>query len=128
MSWFTWPVRVLGFLVWYAGQIISSSTAVLRDNLTPGQNSTPGVARVPTRCRSDLEVTLLAALITLTPGTLTLGMHDAPVAAQRRRDAEDLRTLYVHSLHSGDADSVRDEVRELETRLLRAVRRSGGTS
>ena len=30
MSWLTWPVRVVGFLVWYAGQIISSSTAVLR--------------------------------------------------------------------------------------------------
>lgn len=128
MSWLTWPFRALGFLIWYAGQIISSSTAVLRDNLTPGQNSTPGVARVRTRCRSDLEVTLLAALITLTPGALTLGMHDAPVAAQRRRDAEDIRTLYVHSLYSGNADSVRVEVRGLETRLLRAVRRTGGTS
>ena len=91
-------------------------------------NNHVAVGSAAYRVAAIMAATLLAALITLTPGTLTLGMHDAPVAAQRRRDAEDIRTLYVHSLYSGNADSVRVEVRELETRLLRAVRRTGGTS
>lgn len=119
MSWFTWPIRLLGFVAWYAWQVLSSNLAVLRDNLTPGQASTTGIARFPTRCRSDAEITLLGALITLTPGTLTLGT-----------DIEDdgKRVLFVHGLYAADAEALRDELDRMETRLLRALRRRGVSS
>ena len=78
MSWLSWPFRMLFFLLWFAKEIVVSSAAVMRDNLTPGQSSTPGIVRLRTRCRTDVEVTLLAATITLTPGTLTLGIQRDP--------------------------------------------------
>lgn len=119
MTWLTWPFRLLTFAGWYAREIFLANIAVLRDNLTPGQNSTPGIARYATRCRSDAETTLLAALITLTPGTLTLGTETIP---------EGQRVLFVHGMYAADADALRGELDGMETRMLRAVRRKGEPS
>jgi multicomponent Na+:H+ antiporter subunit E len=113
----TWPFRGLAFAGWFAKELVVSNLVVLRDNLTPGQDSTPGIARYVTRCRSDYENTLLASLITLTPGTLTLG-----TAAEG--DGE--RVLYVHAMYHPDADAVRADLRDMESRMLHAVRREGG--
>lgn len=118
MSWATWPFRMMGFLLWFAGQVVVSNVAVIRDNLTPGQNSTPGVTALDTRCRTDLELTWLGTLITLTPGTLTLGT--AP-----QGDATGPRRLYVHGMYHPDNTSLREELRTIESRMLRALRRAG---
>lgn len=114
MSWLTWPGRLGAFGLWYAGEVVRSNLVVLRDNLTPGQGSTPGVVRHPTRCRTDAELTLLGALITLTPGTLTMGT---------RTTADGVRELYVHGMYAPDAEALRAELRDMEERMLRAVRR-----
>lgn len=121
MSWVTWPLRLGWFLLWFAGQVAASNVKVIRDNLTPGQNSTPRVAVLNTRCRTDLELTCLGVLITLTPGTLTLGT--APVATSTAP-----RRLYVHGMYHPDAASLRDELRTIERRMLGALRRQGGAA
>ena len=121
MSWLTWPIRLVGFLLWFMLQVAVSNLQVIRDNLTPGQNSTPGVVALDTRCRTDLELTWLAALITLTPGTLTLGTAQPTTAEAPRR-------LYVHGMYHRDAPPLRVELRTIETRMLRALRRTGETS
>lgn len=118
MSWLTWPLRLLWFALWFVKEIVVSNVTVLRDNLTPGQAGTPGVAVFPTRCRTDTELTLLAALVTLTPGTLTLGT--AP-----HGDTEEPRVLYVHGIYHHDADALRADLASLEARMLHALRREG---
>ncbi|WP_066906739.1 Na+/H+ antiporter subunit E [Millisia brevis] len=115
MTWVTWPMRLAAFGFWYIGAVVVANVAILHDNLTPGQDSIPGIARVPTRCRTDAEVTLLAALITLTPGTLTLGV----------RTVGETRVLYVHGMYSDGPDGLRGEVDDMEGRMLRAIRRTG---
>ena len=120
MSVLTWPFRLLWFVIWFATRVVVSNATVVWDNLTPGQRSTPGVARLATRCRTDAELTVLGALITLTPGTLTLGTA-APVAG------EDSRVLYVHGMYHHDGDSLRSELRSIEDRMLHAMRRQGGS-
>ncbi|RUQ96892.1 Na+/H+ antiporter subunit E [Labedella endophytica] len=135
MSWITWPFRFIGFWAWFALEMVRANVTVLRDNLTPGQDSTPGIIRYSTRCRGDAELTLLASLITLTPGTLTLGTTtQAPGAARvpggRGEDADagapDARYLFVHGMYQADAEELRDLVHDLESRMLAAVRRQGG--
>lgn len=117
MSWLTWPIRLMAFAVWFAKEVIVCNVQVLRDNLTPGQDSTPGIARCETRCRSDFEVTLLAAIITLTPGTLTMG-------TQTMSDST-TRVLYVHSMYSDGPPGLRAEIADMETHMLQAIRREG---
>lgn len=116
-SWLTWPFRLLGFVAWFAKEVIVANFSVLRDNLTPGQDSMPGIARVPTRCATDVEITALAALVTLTPGTLTLG-----TTVESRTHA---RVLFVHGMYSDGPDALRAEVARIEDRLLPALRRKG---
>lgn len=117
MTWLSWPLRLASFTLWYVRALITSNIAVLRDNLTPGQASTTGIARYITACHSDHELTLFAALITLTPGTLTLGTETTD---------EGLRVLFVHGLYAADGDALRIELADMETRMLHAIRRRGG--
>ena len=119
MRWVTWPFRLANFMLWFAVQVAASNVKVIRDNLTPGQNSTPGVAAFDTRCRTDLELTWLGTLITLTPGTLTLGTAQPSTADAPRR-------LYVHGMYHPEAESLRGELRTIENRMLNALRREGG--
>lgn len=121
MSWLTWPVRIVAFLFWFAWLVVRTNAVVLRDAVTPGQSSTPGIARFDSRCHTDTEITLLSACITLTPGTLTVG-HDTPA------DEEIDHTIYVHCMYSPHQEHLRREIRDLETHLLRAMRRKGGPS
>lgn len=119
MTWLTWPLRVIRFAFWFAWQLVLSNVAVVRDNITTGQNSTPGIARYVTACRTDGEITMLAALITLTPGTLTLGTDIHYI------DDEPYRVLFVHGMYAPDADALRAELSVMETNMLKAVRRKG---
>lgn len=114
-NWITWPWRMLAFLAWYAKELFTASLVVLHDNLTPGQQSTPGIARITTRCRTDGELTLLAALITITPGTLTLGTGHTDEAG----------VLYVHGMYAADPDGLRQSIADMEARMLHACRREG---
>lgn len=118
MTWLTWPFRVIYFVLWYTKELVVSSVAVIKDNLTPGQNSTTGLTRMTTRCRNDWELTLLAALITVTPGTLVIG-----------NTTENGRSvLFVHTLYFPDATVSREELASMETQMLAAVRREGAPS
>ncbi len=60
---------------------------------------------------------MLASLITLTPGTLTLGTST---------DAEQgRRVLYVHGMYHPDANALRADLADLEQRMLTAIRARG---
>ncbi|MGC0251480.1 Na+/H+ antiporter subunit E [Pseudactinotalea sp. Z1748] len=116
MSWLTWPVRVVVFLFWFAWAVITANLAVVRDVVTPGQGSTPGVVELRTRCGSNLEVTLLGVIITLTPGTLTMGTHIA---------GDGTRMLYVHGMYNTSAEDLAGDLEHMESWLLWAMRRKG---
>lgn len=100
-------IRFLGiFLV----QLVAANALVTWEVLTPRHYMRPGIIRVPIRSRTDLEVTLLANLISLTPGTISLEV------------AEDRRALFVHGLHVLSPDHFRVRIRTMEDRLLRVLR------
>jgi multicomponent Na+:H+ antiporter subunit E len=73
----------------------------------------PGVVAIPLDARTDAEITLLANLITLTPGSVTLDL------------SEDRSVLYVHAMYidGGDVEAYRRSVKEgLERRVLELLR------
>jgi multicomponent Na+:H+ antiporter subunit E len=59
----------------------------------------PAIVAIPLDLRGDLEITLLANLITLTPGTLSLDV------------SSDKRVLYVHSMYVTDIAAFRSEIK-----------------
>ena len=84
--------------------------------LSPHPKIRPGIIGVPLDAKTDGEITLLACLITLTPGTLSLDVSD------------DRKTLYVHSMYGPSRDETLDGLRDMERRLLRMTRGTGGRS
>ncbi len=104
--------RILGFAVFYLWELILANLRVAYDVVTPSHHMTPGVIAVPLDARTDVEITLLANLITLTPGSLSLDV------------SEDRRFLYVHSMYidGGDMEAARRSIKGLERRVLKVLR------
>ena len=105
--------RLVAFAGYALREMVSATGEVAWDAVTPGSALQPGVVELRLRCRTPVEITTLANLITLTPGTLTLAVHHDPP------------TLYVHGMYAPDADEFRGRLRAMETRVLHALRREG---
>jgi multicomponent Na+:H+ antiporter subunit E len=104
-------LRAVPFGLWFLGRMFAANWQVTRDLMTPGIDTTPGVAAVPVRCRTRAELTLLSNLITLTPGTVTIEVDRHG------------HVLYVLDIYApGRPEGLRTSVHETETRMLRMLR------
>ncbi len=101
--------KALGLLLYFLKEILLSNAAVARSLLSPVSSLSPGIVAVPLDLKSDAGITVLANLITLTPGTLSLDV------------SPDRKTLFVHALHVEDPDAFRREVKEGFERRVKEV-------
>ena len=103
--------KTLGLLAFFLVELIYSNLQVLWEVIPPGQISRPGIVGVPLTARSELEILLVANLISLTPGTLSIDLSD------------DRHTLYVHVMFLDDPDRFRENIKKgLERRVLEVTR------
>lgn len=109
----SWPFRVALFVLWFTKEVIVSTFAVLRDIASPGTGSTPRVVRLELGRTRDPRVLGISTLITLTPGTLTMGTCDSGAGR---------RALLVHSLYHADTDSCLSDLQDMDQRMVGAVR------
>ncbi|MBW2487296.1 MAG: Na+/H+ antiporter subunit E, partial [Deltaproteobacteria bacterium] len=73
----------------------------------PGFQMRAAIVAIPLDAESDLEITVLANLITLTPGTLSLDV------------SPDRKTLYVHAMHVDDVEEFRQDIKQrMERRVM----------
>ena len=101
-------IRLFGTFLWL---LVVSNFRVLWDILTPGDHSRPAVIGVPLDARTDLEILLVANMVSLTPGSLSLDV------------SADRSILYVHLMFLDDVDAARREIKEkIEKRVLEALR------
>jgi multicomponent Na+:H+ antiporter subunit E len=101
-------VRFAGF---YLLEVVLANVRVAVDVVTPGSRAKPGIVAVPLDARTDAEITLLSALITMTPGSLSIDV------------ADDRTTIYVHSMYVEDPEAFRQAIKDdLERRVLELLR------
>ncbi len=92
-------------------ELAMSAIKVAVTILSPDMKLKPGIFAFPLTVDRDFEITLLANLITLTPGTLSVDVSD------------DRKTLYVHALDCADPDGARRDIADgFERRILEAFR------
>ncbi len=91
-----------------ARDLVVSNVVLTREVVTPGSRISTGVVGVPLEACSDELVTLVANLLTLTPGTM-------PIEIER-----DPTVLYVHVLHLDRVDDVRRQIWSLRDLVVRA--------
>ena len=98
--------RLLVILVW---EVIKANLRVAWDVLTPTHHMKPAILAIPLDVRRDESITLLAQLITLTPGTLSLDV------------STDRKVLYIHAMYATDLEGVRREIKEIFEREVKGV-------
>ena len=70
------------------------------DVITPRLFAKPGVIAIPLDCKSNVEITLFANVISLTPGTLSLDI------------SADRKCLYIHAMFIYDVDKLKCELKK----------------
>jgi multicomponent Na+:H+ antiporter subunit E len=98
-------VRFIGTFVW---ELIKSNFRVAYSVFQPA-GIEPGLVAVPLDLKTDLGIMVLANLITLTPGTLSIDVSD------------DNRVLYVHTMYADTPEAVRREIKEVFEARVREV-------
>ena len=127
--------RLPRFALFYLREIILSNLRVARDvaaiaivrldlvNLiqaslgksarrdVPDLGIRPGVIAMPLDVESDFQIFLVANLITMTPGTLSIDV------------SSDRRVLYVHCMYIADVEAMRRELKDgIEAEVIRLFR------
>ena len=62
-------------LIYFHYELMISVFRVAWEVLTPKQRSNPDIVYVPLDAKTDIEITLLANMVSLTPGTLSLDLN-----------------------------------------------------
>lgn len=104
--------RVVSFCLFAIKELVKANIQMARWTVGRLDGLRPAILAVPLEPNmTDTEITILANLITLTPGTLTLDVsHDRSV-------------LFVHFMHVEDPQAEKDAIREgFERRLLEITR------
>lgn len=99
--------RILKLLAAFVREFTLSVLRVTRLVLSPKMSIQPAVFTFPLTLTRDFEITLLANLITLTPGTLTIDVGD------------DRKSLLVHAIDCPDPDAARKDIADGFERLIR---------
>lgn len=103
--------QVIRFVAYFIKELFVANLRMVYHVLTPHDTMSPGVVAVPLEEANDVELTLLANLITLTPGTLSVDI------------SADRRVLYVHAVDCHDPEAVRREIKDgFERRILELMR------
>ncbi len=111
LGYFTRARRVISLAVLFIWELVLSAWRVAVLVVQPRIDLKPGIFAYPLKVDRDFEITLLANLITLTPGTLSVDVSD------------DRKVLYVHALDCSDPDQTRLDIAEgFERKILEAFR------
>lgn len=105
----TW--RAFELLAFFTWELLLANLRVAYDVVTPTHLMRPGVIAVPLDARSDIEILILANMVSLTPGTLSLDV------------SEDRSVLYIHAMYLYDRERITRSIKDgFERRLLEVLR------
>ena len=103
------PLATVRLVLYVARELVVSNALVTREVLTRRSRIRTGVIGHDVADVSDLAVTLIANIIALTPGTMTVDVTRDPP------------TLYVHFLLLSDVEEARRTIRRLERLVVDAI-------
>lgn len=100
-------IRIASLAWLFFVELAKSAWKVAVMVVSPRLDIKPGIFAFPLTVTRDFEITLLANLITLTPGTLSVDVSD------------DKKILYVHAIDCADPDAARRDIAEGFERKIR---------
>lgn len=103
----TFPQAIF-LAIYFTKELVLSCINVARDVISVKPRLNPAIIEMPLSVTSDIEIFLVANLISLTPGTLTLDV------------SEDKSFLLIHSIYAEDPEAL---VAELKSGMEHRVRK-----
>ncbi len=88
-------IKLFKLILLFIKELILSSVSVLKQVLTPKLTITPGIFTYETKLKGDWEITTLALLLTLTPGSVVMEV------------SEEGDLFYIHAM---DMEQTKQEV------------------
>lgn len=92
-------------------ELILANLDVLKLVYKPKLTMQPGIFALPTELRTNAEITLLANLITLTPGTLSVAVSD------------DNTKIYIHTVDVPDVEGSIKAIKDTFEKAIKEVTR-----
>ena len=103
-------LTALAFGVFYLKEIVGSNLRVARDVLSPRPRLAPGVVLIPCTGMTDRQIFAYAALLTMTPGTLSLDV------------SPDKKGIFVHTLYADPSpDALRAQLKQTYEDPIRRI-------
>jgi multicomponent Na+:H+ antiporter subunit E len=102
------PIGLVVFVAHVVWSLVKSNLFLAWEIVTPTNTIATGTVEVPLRSTSPAIAMAVSNVVTLTPGTVTVGV------------ADDSSMLVIAVLHLADPDEVRSEVRRTEQLAIRA--------
>jgi len=104
-------MKWLSLIGLFVRELILSAIKVAWLAVQPKMRLRPAIVAYPLTVTTDAQITLLANLITLTPGTLSVDVSD------------DRRTLYIHAIDVETLEAVIGDIASgFETKVLEVLR------
>jgi multicomponent Na+:H+ antiporter subunit E len=98
-QYFNKGAQAVKFLLFFLWELLIANLRVARDVLRPGPlKMQPRVIAVPLKIKEDVPIVVLANVLSLTPGSLSLDVSD------------DHKTLFIHAMHAPDPEETRREI------------------
>lgn len=105
-------VAIIKLILLFLRELIMSSILVFKQILSPKMDITPGIFTYKTDLKSETEVTALALLLTLTPGSVVMEVSPAG------------NVFYIHATDMGDTRlSILKSMQSFEDAIKEVTRR-----
>ena len=99
------------FVLFVLYEVLRANFKVAYDIVTPKHHMKPGIVAYPLTANTDIEITLLAHIVTLTPGTLAIDI------------SSDRNTMFIHAMYIDDIKEFIAEIKNnFENPLLEILR------
>jgi multicomponent Na+:H+ antiporter subunit E len=111
-SYYFKQVKAIGYLIFlFIKELIMANIEVLKWVYKPKLDFQPGIIALPIDVKKNWEITLLANLITLTPGTLSVDV------------SRDQRYIYIHAIDLPDVNQTIVGIKDTFEKAIREVTR-----
>jgi multicomponent Na+:H+ antiporter subunit E len=102
---------MIAFFFYFVWEFLIANFYVFYDIVTLKHHMNPAIVAVPLTVNTEMEITIFANLITLTPGTLSLDVSN------------DKKVIYVHTMYLKNKEQFISELKNgLEKKLLYLMR------
>lgn len=103
--------KIFAFIFSFMYDMLKANFEVTLDVITPNYNMNPGIIKYEMDAQTDFEITMLANMIALTPGTVVIDI------------SKDKKYMFIHAMYLKDIERFKRSLKErTEKKLLEIIR------